>query len=412
MSNGFVTIPTTTVDATGVHVPVFADIVTALQTNYGVIYGSDIDWDNSTQDAQFIGLIATAINNANMTAGAVYNSFSPSTAQGIGLSTNVKLNGITRNVASYSTVGVLIIGEIGTTITNGVVEDNNGNLWSLPSSVTIPSAGQITVTATAQQIGALLAAPNTITTIYSIGVPGWQSVTNSSAASPGAPVETDAALKARQSISASLPALGPTLALQAALETVPNVSAIRIYENSASATDSTWGIPGHSLAVVVSGGDITTIAGLISLKKSQGVNTYGNLAIQLPADAAGIIRTINYSIPTQVPITFSLTIYTLTGFTTDIQAQIQASLANWANAGGIGGYLGIADAYMAARLYGGTNSNTFRIVPDTLLMARDGGVPTAADLPMAYDEMPTSSAVNVSIKLSNTTPPAGYLGNI
>jgi len=77
---------------------------------------------------------------------------------------------------------------------DGTALDTASNQWMLPSSVVIPSGGEITVTATAQNLGAILALPNTVT---SIGTPtrGWQSVTNEAAAAPGAPVESDADAK-------------------------------------------------------------------------------------------------------------------------------------------------------------------------------------------------------------------------
>lgn len=49
--------------------------------------------------------------------GDVYNAFSPSTAQGAGLSSVVKINGIRRKTASYSTVDLRIVGQVGTIVT-------------------------------------------------------------------------------------------------------------------------------------------------------------------------------------------------------------------------------------------------------------------------------------------------------
>jgi uncharacterized phage protein gp47/JayE len=78
--------------------------------------------------------------------------------------------------------------------------DQNDNAWILHPSVTIPLAGQITVTATCQTLGAISAPAGTITSIQTI-VPSWQTVTNPTAATPGAPVESDAKLRTRQTIS-------------------------------------------------------------------------------------------------------------------------------------------------------------------------------------------------------------------
>src|SRR5690348_1507892 len=148
------TITTTapTISSTGISAPSYADILSFLQSKYQGIYGADVYLGSDSQDGQFLAVIAQAINDANSAAIAIYNSFSPATAQGAALSSNVKINGLARNVASYSTVDLLITGQAGTTITNGVVTDAANNRWSLPASVVIPSGGQVTVTATCQTV--------------------------------------------------------------------------------------------------------------------------------------------------------------------------------------------------------------------------------------------------------------------
>src|SRR5271170_2946754 len=88
------------VDATGVHAPAFVDIQNYLIASYQAIYGADIVVDNSTQDGQLIGILALAIADTNAACIAVYNSFSPSTAQGVGLSSMVKINGMQRELPS------------------------------------------------------------------------------------------------------------------------------------------------------------------------------------------------------------------------------------------------------------------------------------------------------------------------
>jgi len=110
------------VDATGIHAPTFTDIQAFLVSQYQAIYGADIETDPSTQDGQLIGIFALAMSDVNAACVAVYNSFSPSTAQGIGLSSMVKINGLTRRVPSNSTAPMLIVGVTGTVIANGIVQ--------------------------------------------------------------------------------------------------------------------------------------------------------------------------------------------------------------------------------------------------------------------------------------------------
>ncbi|WP_204312555.1 baseplate J/gp47 family protein, partial [Escherichia coli] len=69
----------------------------------------------------------------------------------------------------------------------------------------IPPAGQITVTATCQTLGAVAAPSGAIDTIATPTL-GWQSVGNPIAAAVGLPIETDRQLRQRQALSTALPA--------------------------------------------------------------------------------------------------------------------------------------------------------------------------------------------------------------
>ncbi|MFX5126565.1 phage baseplate protein, partial [Acinetobacter baumannii] len=80
---------------------------------------------------------------------------------------------IRRAVATKSTVSVVLVGVAGTIINNGIVSDKNNNRWLLPAQVVIPSEGEIVTTAIAEKPGAILALPNSVTTI-STPTRGWQ----------------------------------------------------------------------------------------------------------------------------------------------------------------------------------------------------------------------------------------------
>ena len=305
-----------TVGPAGITAPAYTDIYQSLLTTYGSIFGTDSYIAPSSQDGQLLAAVAYAINDSNNMAIAVYNSLSPQTAQGVQLSNAVKINGLSRLVATNSQVNVTLTGVVGTVITNGVVADTNNNLYNLPSSVTIPLAGSIIVTATAQQVGAINAAIGTVTTIQTPQL-GWQSVTNATAATAGAPVETDAALRARQAVSVSLPALSVTQSIVASIEAITGVTQVSPNENDTSTTNSN-GIPPYSISMVVAGGNATAIAQAILNKKSPGCPTYGTTSVVVN-DAVGIPHTINFFVPTQELITVDVSLHPLTsGYTTAI----------------------------------------------------------------------------------------------
>lgn len=383
------------VSATGISAPTYADVLDYLQTQYRVIYGADIYLGADSQDGQFLAILAKAIDDANAVAIQVYNAFSPATAVGAALSSNVKINGIKRDVASYSTVDLTITGQAGTTIANGVAIDIAKTRWSLPASVTIPSGGSITVTATSQTPGAVQAAAGTVTTI---GTPtlGWQSVTNPTAAAPGAPVETDTELRARQAVSTALPSQTVLDGIIGAIASLAGVTRYAAFENATGTTDAN-GIPAHSISLVVEGGDVASIAQEIALKKTPGTGTYGTTA-QAVTDAYGNSTTINFYRPTDVPITIDVSLQSLSGYSGTIGDEVVAALVAYINALPIGAKVMLSRLYVPANLNGAADSASFEVT--SLTIARDGGTPAAADLTLAFNEVATCNTSLVTLTVA------------
>ncbi|MDE1158445.1 MAG: baseplate J/gp47 family protein [Neorhizobium sp.] len=222
--------PVCTIDENGITAPTYTDVQSYLATQFQGIYGSDIVIDPDSQDGQLIAIFAAAIHDANSMAVAVYNAFSPTYAQGAGLSSVVKINGISRAASSNSTADLTIIGQAGAIITNGKAQDLAGNYWSLPATVTIPNTGQIVVTATCDTTGAISATAGAISDIATPSL-GWQSVTNAAVAVEGAAVETDADLRRRQKTSVAIPSLTVLEGIVGAVANLAGVARYKAYEN-------------------------------------------------------------------------------------------------------------------------------------------------------------------------------------
>jgi uncharacterized phage protein gp47/JayE len=385
--------PICTIDTTGIHLPAFTNYISYFTTQFQNIFGADVYLGNDSQDGQFIGLLSLALSDVNNSAVECYNSFSPVTAQGTGLASIVKINGIAKKVPSFGTVPVVVSGQAGITITNGFVTDSAGNQWNLPASVVIPPAGQITVTGTCTVLGAIAVATGPAT----IGNPtfGWQSASFFAAATPGAPVETDAALRGRQSLSTANPSKSVLEGIIGALLAIPNINRIAGYENDTSLPDSN-GLPAHTISLVVDGGDSAVIAQTISIKKTPGCGTYGSIITPI-TDAYGIIHNIAYFPPESVNISYNVTVKALAGFTLDIQASIQASLVAWTNALPIGAAILLPRVYMPAQLNGGIGSATFELV--SIAIARDGLTPVPSDIQLDFDEAPLTQTnfINIAV---------------
>lgn len=334
-----------TITSAGISAPSYADILASLTASYQSIYGSDAVLTPDTQDGQLLAVFATIINDCNQSAIAAYNSFSPTYAQGAGLSSVVKINGLQREAASNSTDDVTIAGTVGTTITNGVIKDSFGNLWNLPASTEIPVSGAIDVTVTAQLQGAISIGPQT----FQINTPtaGWQSAVSTGSSTPGAAVEQDGTLRQRQANSTALPSQSIEGGILAAVLNVTGVQAASIYENDSSITDSN-GIPGHSISLVVLGGTVQDIVNAIGARKTPGTGTYGTTSGTY-TDPEGFSSTINFFVMAQIPLTVSITLRGLLNYSDTTGTYIQESVAAFISA------LGNDTYSLLNRLYGPAN---------------------------------------------------------
>ena len=394
-------VPVCTIDEFGITVPTYAEVLTYLQEQYRLIYGADIYLGNDGPDGQLLGIFAAALNDSFAAAVAVYNAFSPTTAQGTGLSSVVKVNGIVRDVPTKGTVDVTIVGQAGTEIINGIVSDGT-NRWLLAALVTIPGDGDITVTATAELDGDITAAANTVTTIAT-PTRGWQTVTNASAAVPGAPVESDAELRQRQSVSAALPSSTPLEGMIGAIAAVSGVTRYRAYENDTDSTDSN-GIPSHSLSFVIEGGDATELAEAIALKKTPGAGTYGTTDVVV-TDVYGIDHIIQFYRPTLVPIEVEIDITDLTGYSSSVGDAIISAVVDYINSLGIGQNVLYTRLYVPANLAGPfahpaspSDITTFELL--AVRISRDGDPPAASDVALTFIEAASCVAADVTLAVS------------
>ena len=391
------TFPLTTLSAAvtpaGISSPGYADILSSLQASYRIIHGADVYLGPDTQDGQQLAIFARAQFDTNQALISVYNSFSPQFAQGAGLSSVVKINGIARLVASNSQVDLLIGGTVGTVIADGRAVDAVGNSWNLPASVTIPPAASILVTATCSVAGAIAAAVGTISTI---GTPtfGWSTVTNPSAASLGAPVESDATLRRRQSLSVSLPALTVLASTVAAVQAITGVTEVVAYENDTNSADAN-GLPPHSIAIVVVGGDASAIARAIMVKKTPGCLTYGTTVVPV-VDSVGITHNIAFFVPTNVAISVAITIQALAGYAASAVVDIKQAVSDYINTSLlIGQSVFISRLYLPAQLGGLGASGTFEL--RSLLASASPAAPTAADIPIAFNAQATCTPAGVTV---------------
>lgn len=381
------------VTAAGISAPSYADILASLQDSIRSIYGADVYIAPDSQDGQFLALFAAAVNDNNNMAIAVYNAFSPTYAQGAGLSSVVKINHLRRLVASFSTATGIIAGTAGTDVASGIVQDANGNKWNLPAVITIPNEGSVEVTITAQQAGAIAAPSGSIDKIIT-PIRGWQSFVSNSDAVPGAPVESDAALRRRQNVSQALATVTPLAGVYAALANLDGVQRLQVYENPTGDVDDN-GLPAHSICVVIEGGTLEDIAETIGQKKTPGAATYGSTTQDYTDPITGLVTPINFYLLTFTAIKVELTIKSLASYTSTVVDKIKASIAAYINGLDIGQLVQFTRMYPPAYLSGSAQALTYEITG--LRIAIVGNAFGVIDIPIVFNKAASCDEANVTV---------------
>ena len=226
-----------TIGPTGLTIPGYNDYLQYLQVQLLAIYGAACYLGNSSPDYQDIAIRALIAFDTVTAIQQVYLNQNPLTAIGPSLDLIGQQIGTARKSASFSTASVAITGTPGTVINNGIVQDNVGNYWNLPPTVTIGVSGTVSVTATAQLLGNITANPNVITIVVN-ATQGWLTVTNPAAAAPGQPVEVDSIYRARLQLSNALPSITLVAGTAAALAQILGVTRSVVYENQTGSTQS------------------------------------------------------------------------------------------------------------------------------------------------------------------------------
>jgi uncharacterized phage protein gp47/JayE len=380
------------IDDSGLHLPTYSDILEDLKDKYREIYGQDAYLEDDSQDGQLLSIFALKTYDTMQLLQIVYNNHSPKTAVGSGLSQLVKLNGIARKAASYSSCVLTLTGTAGTVIAKGVAEDEGGTLWDLPANITIPLSGEIEATAICEDIGAIEAPVGYINKI-STPQKGWIAVTNEVPAVVGAPVETDAELRQRQSISTALPGQNMLDSTIAAIKAIEGVTRCRVYDNDTNVIDAN-GIPGHSIAAVVEGGTDAEVAEAIYLRKGPGGGTHGDMSATF-VNGDGLPNVIRFYRPTYTSIDVNVEIRAGAGYSSEIAATIQANIEAYLESLDIGtdvAAIGILTAITAA--VADPKNPSFYLA--SLTLGESGETPGTGNVPIAFNAVSQPGTVTVT----------------
>lgn len=378
----------------GLTIPSYNAILNYLIGQFQTIYGVTVYLGNDSADFQFISILALAISDQVNALQLDYGNRAPNFAVGAALDSLVKLNGLARKQASFSTCPVTLTGTAGAVITSGIVTDVNGIQWNLPPSVVIGGGGTSTVLAVCSVPGTVNALVGQITSIFT-PTAGWTSVTNSTAATIGQPVETDSQLRARQAISTELPSITMLAGTTAAIAAVPGVTRYFVEENPTGSTDAN-GCPPHSITAVVEGGTDLAVATAIFENRGIGCLTNGTTSVTVTDPNTGLSMPIGFDRPTYVPIYVIVNAHLLPGGTSGTIAAIAAAITAYLNSLQIGELVSYG-ALVAEAMSVNANLSQPIVSVHSLFFATTPTPTTTADIPMLFNQVAQGIAANVTV---------------
>lgn len=240
----------------------------------------DIDpaWnlDPSTPDGLKLAHDAEVFGVLDETLQQAYNSKDPNKAVGVDLDIICALTGASRSEGTPSNVAITLTGTAGTIVPAGrrIESSTTGSRWLTDETVTL-TAGTASTTATCTIVGPTQADIDTLINIIDV-VGGWTGVTNPSVATPGTDEQLDSSLRVERAVSVGRPGNNQIDSLYGELFAVSGVRRVKVYENDTnSATvdpvNNPYGLPAHSISIIVDGGAIADVGMAIYIKKNPGV---------------------------------------------------------------------------------------------------------------------------------------------
>lgn len=285
----------------GFYRPTYTVLLNALEYKARELYGDGINLTVRSPLGVFLRILAWIWNILFAVLEDVYNSRFVDTAVGTSLYHLGNAIGMQLLTEGKATGYIKVTGTAGTVVPAGFLVSTNGGLqYTVMSAVTIGESGSVLALVRAVETGPEYnTAAGTVQVIVNpSSVTGVESVTNDAEIAGGRLKETDPEYRERYYKSVDYPGGVNADALRAALlNEVEGVSSAFVYENDSDDFDDTYNLPAHAIEAVVYGGIDESIAKTIYERKSGGIQTIGNTAVNV-VTASQQQKTIRFSRPT------------------------------------------------------------------------------------------------------------------
>lgn len=324
----------------GVIIPDTSDILETVQQEYTIAFADygEISLEEATPQGRLIDTevnsrIATITFNAQI-ANVLINIFMSSGSALDAWGANFD---IPRIGETPSTVVATLTGVPNTVIpANSEAQDDNNIIWRSESEIILNAQGTGTGIFACTKDGAVELGVNQLKTIVassSLGVDGWETITNTVSAALGNEKEPDIVYKQR-----ILDAIFNASALfgnyaSAIYREVDGVKDVFTYDNprGQSILLDNITIPAHSVYVCVDGGNSQDIAQALYAIKSAGAGWTGNTSVVVIDPVYNTSNPIKYQNPVIQNIIIEVELVALTATTSDLENDVKDTITNYFN---------------------------------------------------------------------------------
>lgn len=413
-------VPLPTFTPTGVSVPAPQAVLTGVQQDWVQAFaltGKTLNTELTTPQGQLQQSQSYMVSAFFAALAQMVANVDPLTSSGTYQDALGRIYFLSRQQATYATVTATVTGTPGQILAAGAqAKSSDGSIWATVAAVTFGPLSTASVIFQALVAGSGPAAGVNDLTIYQ-QQPGWESVSNAVASTPGTDVESRQSFEQRRSESVQIGGTGQAANVRAAVGNVTGVTDAFVYNNGGD-TAITYGatsypIPAHSIAVVVSGGANAAVAAAINSKldcgcglpTSAGVGTLITVNVQDTVNYVAPYPTyqVRFVRPAIVPVYFTVNVANLSTLPSNFVQQVQQAVAStFANGflsqdgtisvsrARIGGQI-VAAEYAAPLL--ALNS----ITPVSLFVGLTASPSSGASLTLGIDQQPTCAQLNITV---------------
>lgn len=302
-----------TIDANGITIQSFDEILAELVAGYQAIYGVDINLSQESPDGQRVAIEAKSRADIQAFALWIANNFDPDFARGIFQAKIAKLSGIFPRPATRSFWDLSVVSTRVVTLPTGYqISDDLGQLWELPAPVILP-VGTTAITFQATDFGSVTGLTGAVFTPVTVvlGITGFTAAVD---AEPGKDEETDEEFVQKRNLSLENPAFSTTNSLAARLLNTAGVTDAYVYDNDDDVYNALWDLNAHSIWAVVEGGTIDDIMQAMLFQKTGGTGIKGAIEASIPETLTRpdgstfvVIQVRRFDRPVVTPIYVTLT---------------------------------------------------------------------------------------------------------